>query len=140
MSAEENKAVVRRWHDEYWNKGNVDVVDELIDAKCVYHIASQPKDVREYWKQSYTTMRAAFSDAQLMNEDMIAEGDKVVTRWTMRATHTGEWMGMAPTGKQVELTGISIHRIAGGKIVEDWANADELGMMQQLGAVPSPGE
>ena len=74
------------------------------------------------------------------NEDMIAEGDRVVSRWTMRSTHKGEWMGIAPTGKQVMITGISIHRIAGGKIVEDWANADELGMMQQLGAVPPIGE
>jgi predicted ester cyclase len=140
MSLEENKAVVRRWHDEFQNKGNVDVIDELIDAKCVLHIDPQPTDVREHWKQGHATFRAAFSDAHLTNEDMIAEGDKVVTRWTWRVKHTGEWMGIAPTGKQVEITGISIHRIAGGKIVEDWASADELGMMQQLGAIPVPGE
>jgi predicted ester cyclase len=140
MSVEENKDVVRRWHDEFWNKGNVDVVDELIDAKCVRHVDPQPTDVREYWKQSHITFHAAFSDAHITNEDMIAEGDKVVTRWTWRLKHTGEWMGIAPTGKQVEVTGISIHRIAGGKIVEDWANADELGMMQQLGAIPPLGQ
>jgi steroid delta-isomerase-like uncharacterized protein len=140
MSVGENKEVVKRWHDELWNKGNVAVVDELIDANCVYHIDPQPTDVREYWRQGVATFRAAFSDAHITNEDMVAEGDKVVTRWTWRMKHTGEWMGIAATGKQLELKGISIHRIVDGKIVEDWAVGDELGMMRQLGVIPPLGE
>jgi predicted ester cyclase len=115
----------------------VDVVDELIDAKCVRHI-DPLADAREHWKQSYANR--ALSDLHITNEDMIAEGDKVVTRWTMRGKHTGEWMGIAPTGKQVEGIGISIHRIAGGKIVEDWAVGDTLSVMRQLGAIPPLGE
>ena len=73
-------------------------------------------------------------------EDLIAEGDKVVTRWRARGTHQGELMGIPPSGNPVEVTGITIHRIEGGKVVETWANYDALGMMQQVGAVPEPGQ
>jgi predicted ester cyclase len=88
-------------------------------------------------KQGLTRAQAAFSDISITVEDQIAEGDKVVSRWTIRGTHKGEYMGIAPTGKQVTITGISIYRIEKGKIVEDWANSDMLGMLQQLGAIPS---
>jgi steroid delta-isomerase-like uncharacterized protein len=82
-------------------------------------------------------MRAAFPDTRMTIEDEIAEGDKVVIRWTIRGTHKGEYMGIAPTGKEVTVTGISVYRIERGKIVEDWSNNDMLGMLQQLGAIPS---
>ncbi len=80
----------------------------------------------------------AFPDSQLPVEDQIAEGDKVVTRWTCRATHTGEFQGMPPTGKYTTMTGTTIFRIANGKLVEGWTNADMLGLLQQLGAIPAP--
>ena len=84
--------------------------------------------------------RSAFPDMQLTIEDQIAEGDKVVTRWTARGTHQGELMGIPPTGKQATVTGITVGRVANGKFVESWSNFDALGMMQQLGVVPVPGQ
>jgi steroid delta-isomerase-like uncharacterized protein len=84
--------------------------------------------------------RNAFPEIQMTVEDLIAEGDKVVTRWTARGTHQGELMGIPPSGNPVEVTGITIDRIEGGKVVETWANYDALGMMQQVGAVPEPGQ
>ncbi len=84
--------------------------------------------------------RSAFPDAQVTIDDIIAEGDRVVTRWTIRATHKGELMGIAATGKQVAFTGMAISRIEGRRIAEDWVISDALGLMQQLGAVPLPGE
>jgi steroid delta-isomerase-like uncharacterized protein len=80
----------------------------------------------------------AFPDLNVTVEDEIAEGEMVVTRWTIRGTHQGDLEGIAPPGQQIELEGITIHRIEGGKIVEEWERYDNLGMMQQLGAVPSP--
>jgi steroid delta-isomerase-like uncharacterized protein len=93
---------------------------------------------REGIKQFYATLRAAFPDIHFTIEDQIAEGDRVVTRWTARATHTGEYQGIPPTGKQFSLTGIDIDRIANGKVVECWPIADELGVLQQLGVIPAP--
>jgi len=82
---------------------------------------------------------AGLADRQSTVEDQIAEGDKVMTRWTYRGTHKGDLMGIAPTDKQVTVTGICIDRIVGGKIVEEWGEMDNLGMMQQLGVVPPMG-
>ncbi|GAH49735.1 unnamed protein product, partial [marine sediment metagenome] len=90
---------------------------------------------REGYKQeNVINLRACFADIHCTVEDMVAEDDKVAVRWTWRGTHTGEYMGIAPTGKQVTMTGISILRIVGGKIVEEWDESDNLGFMQQLSA------
>ena len=94
----------------------------------------------EGYKQAVSGIRVAFHDMERIVDDMIAEGGKVAVRWTGRSTHKGEWMGIAPTGKQVTTTGISIFRIEGGKIAEEWSEADVLGLMQQLRAVPPPGQ
>jgi predicted ester cyclase len=83
--------------------------------------------------------RTAFPDLQIPIEDVIAEGDRVVTRWTTRGTHQGELMGAAPTGNQLTVTGILIDRVSGGKIEEEWVDYDTLHLMQQIGAVPQPG-
>ena len=140
MSIEENKAIARRWMEEVWGKGSLAAVDELCAPDFVWHWA--PPGVasdREGYKQNVTMSFAPFADIRSTIEDMVAEGDKVVVRWTWRGTHKGEFMGIAPTGKQVTLTGISIIRIAGGKIVEEWGEMDMLGWMQQLGVVPPMG-
>jgi len=139
MSLEENDALARRSVEEIWGKGNLDTVDELYADDFVWHWA--PPGVtsnREGYKQFVTASFAAFSDVRCPVEDIIAEGDKVMVRWIWRATHKGEYMGIAPTGKQITMTGISILRIAAGKIAEEWGEMDMLGMMQQLGAVPPP--
>ena len=141
MSVEENKAIERRFFEEVVNKGNLAVIDELVAANFVDH--SAPPGVapdREGYKQFFTMAHSAFPDFHSTLEDMIAEGDMVVQRFTARGTHKGEWMGIAPTGKQFTMPGIGIHRITGGKIVEDWVSMDMLGMMQQLGVVPPPGQ
>ena len=84
--------------------------------------------------------RTAFPDLQITVEDQVAEGDKVVTRWTARGTHRGELLGVTPSGNRVEISGISIDRFSGSKFVESWSNYDALGTMQQIGAIPEPGE
>lgn len=135
--SEKNKAFARRWFEEVWNKGNLDVIGEFFGDNYVNHTAGSP-DARgvEPWRETVSTARAAFPDLRFTIDDQIAEGDKLMNRWTFRGTHQGEYMGVPPTGKQITVTGISINRFAGGKYVESWSVMDTLGMMQQLGALP----
>jgi len=137
---EKNKALARRDYQEVWNQGKLDAVDEIFAADYVSHWAGSP-DIHgtQSYKQSVTSYRTAFPDVQFTVEDQIAEGDKVVTRWTSTGTHKGELMGIPPTGVQVTLTGISISRLSDDKVVEDWVNWDMLGMLQQLGVIPPMG-
>ena len=138
--SEENKAIVRRNFEETWNKGNMAVADEIFTANYVGHDPAGP-ELRgpEGMKQQVGTYRTAFPNVQFSVEDQIAAGDMVATRWTARGTHQGDLMGIAPTGKQVTVTGITIERLANGKVEESWTNWDTMGMMQQLGVVPQPG-
>ncbi len=141
MSTEENKAIVRRYYEEVWNQGNLAAVDELYTPTFILN--GQTIDCDQQ-KQIIAGTRAAIPNSTLTCEDMIAEGDKVASRWMARGTHQGEWLtsigNIPPTGKQVTVTGISIHRIEDGRIVEDWFNLDELGLFQQLGAMPASGQ
>lgn len=134
---EENKAVARRWFEEGWNKHNLDKVDEFFTANFVSHSLGFGF---EEWKQFVSTALIAFPDIHFTVEDQIAEGDKVTTRWTYRATHQGEFMGIPATGKQVTVTGMNISRHENGKYVEDWGNWDGLGLLQQLGAISPPAQ
>ena len=141
MSAQENKALARRsW--EIVTETNLDTLDdglkEVYAEDVVLHEPDEDIVGIEGLKQFLSMIRAAFPDLRVTLEDAIAEGEKVVSRWTAQGTHQGELMGIAPTGSQVTFTGITIHRIEDGKIVEEWENWDALGMMQQIGAVPSP--
>ena len=140
MSTEEYKAIIRRLNERFWNKGNVEVLDEVFAPDFVDHNAppgSTPG--REGFKQFATMFRAAFSDISTTADDLITEGDKVAWRWTFRGAHKDTFMGVPATGKQITLTGISIDRFADGQIVERWTQADFPGLMQQLGVVPAPG-
>jgi steroid delta-isomerase-like uncharacterized protein len=141
VRGEDNKAMVRRYIEEGVNKGNLVVVDELIAADYVGHtpFASELKGP-EGVKQDITGSRTAFPDRTLTIEDMIAEGDTVVTRWSSRGTHRGTYRGIAPTGKQVSTVGVSIIRVANGKIQENWEYWDTLSILQQVGAVPPSGQ
>jgi len=137
VDTEANKAIVRRYLEEFWNKGNMDVADEIIDPEYIHYTAGVPDIISlEEAKQSIAEARTAFPDLQWTVDDIFAEGDKVVVRETFRGTHQGEFMGIPPTGKQVTMTGIGIGRVAGGKLVEAQGNYDMLGMMQQLGVIP----
>jgi steroid delta-isomerase-like uncharacterized protein len=140
--SEQNKTVVRRLVEELWNKGNLPVADELIAPTYAHHDASTPDFGRgpESEKKRVTLYRAAFSDLRLTVEDMIAEGETVVARWSCRGAHKGDLNGIAPTGKQFVISGVSIVRFTGGKMVEGWINWDALGLMQQLSVVPELGK
>jgi steroid delta-isomerase-like uncharacterized protein len=141
VSTEENKALVRRFVDEVQSQGNIDALDEICSPEFVNH--SAPPGVPpncEGVKQLTAMFRQAFPDSYFTIEDMMAEVDKVATRKTFHGTHKGEFMGIPPTGQQVSMGLIDIVRIADGRVVEHWAMADNLGMMQQLGIVPRPGD
>ncbi len=135
---QDNVAVMHRIYEEILNKGNMDLVDQLTAVDFISH--EIPPDYpagSEGFKQFWTDFRAAFPDLHFTIEETIAEGDKVVCRCTMRGTHRGEFMGIPATGKQVEVQGIDIAHFRGGKGVEHWASYDELGMMRQLGVIPT---
>lgn len=140
MSTEDNKALVRRFYEEIFNRGNMAVVDELCTANYLFHDPTGPVQGPEGFKQFATMYRTAFPDLHITIDDAIAEGDKVVARTTGRGTHKGELMGIPPTGKQIAVSGMTISRIVNGKAEETWANYDALGMLQQLGVVPAPGQ
>jgi steroid delta-isomerase-like uncharacterized protein len=138
--SEENKAITRRYFEEIWNHGNLNVIPELIAANHVHHDPANPgSSGPDGTKQLVSMYRAAFPDAHFTLEDQIVEENKVVTRWTARGTQQGELMGIGPTNKTITITGIDIHRIVNGKIEEHWSNWDTLGLLQQLGVVPPPG-
>jgi steroid delta-isomerase-like uncharacterized protein len=136
MSSEQNKKIVRRTFEEPW-QGNLDVVDELMSKDYIGHDPANPEPLRgpEGVKEFISTYRAAFPDARITVDSQLAEGDLVATRWTGRGTHQGDFMGVAPTGKSVTVSGLTISRLEQGKIVEGFQNWDNFGMMQQLGAV-----
>ena len=139
--SEQNKTIVRRLCEELWNKGNLPVADELIAPTYTHHDAATPDVGRgpDGEKKRVTLYRNAFSDLRLTVEDLIAEGETVMARWSCRGAHKGELNGIAPTGKQFAISGVTVCRIAGGKIVEGWVNWDALSLMQQLGVVPELG-
>lgn len=141
MSTEQNKTLVRRFTEEVTNQGKLDVAYELFVSDYVHHDPALPPELQQgldNYLQVVKMFRAAFPDLHGTIEDVIAEGDKVVARITYRGTQQGELMGIPPTGKPVTMTLIGINRIVEGKIAEGWVNFDALGMMQQLGAIPTP--
>ena len=142
MSTEQNKALFRRVMEEALNRGNISLVDELFAPDFVEHEELPPgiPAGREAVKQLSTMFRSAFPDFKVTIDDIIAEGDKVVVRSTWSGTHKGAFMGIPPTGKSVSFGVFDIARFAGGKVVEHWGQMDNMGMMQQLGAIPAPGE
>lgn len=140
MSVEENKDLIRRYVEEIWDKGNHDAIDTFFATDGIDHNA--PPGTPPGWdfmKQFHTMAHAAIPDLQLTVEELIAEGDKVVGRFTASGTQQGEFMGIPPTGKPFTIMEIRISRIVGGKIVEQWGLHDQMGLMQQLGAIPPMG-
>ena len=130
------KAIGRLWSEEIWNKGNLAAIDKLFAADFVGHYPGFPNPNKESYKQWAEYEFSVFSGISCTIEDMVAEGDRVVIRWTWRGTHDGgEYMGISPTGKHVTMSGTSILRIENGKIAEEWGNSDELGKLRQLGVV-----
>ena len=139
MSLEENKAIVRRFFEEVPNKGNLSAIDEFFTEDVVDHYPSSPEQApgSNGVKQALTMLREAFPDMKITVEDMIAEADKVAIRVTTNGTHQGPIRGIPATGKQIITTSFVIFRIEDTKIAERWALGDRLGMLQQLGIIPS---
>jgi steroid delta-isomerase-like uncharacterized protein len=137
---DESKTLSRRFIEGYV-RGDTHIVDELLAPDFVFHDPSSATGEvpAEDMKASIEWIHGAFPDARVTIEDQVAEGDKVVSRYTVSGTHQGEIMGAAPTGKLVTHTGHQTDRFEGGKIVESWTNWDALGLLQEIGAIPSPG-
>jgi steroid delta-isomerase-like uncharacterized protein len=140
MSTEENKAIVRRINDEVWSEGHLDVIGELIADNFVATVVGAPEQIRgpQGFREFVVMYRTAFPDLRITVDEQFAEGETVVTRWTATGTNEGELMGIPATGKQATTAGININRISDGKLVEGWGLFDQLGLLQQLGAVPVP--
>jgi predicted ester cyclase len=139
MSAEENKALVRRYVEEFVDRSNFDLSEEIFVPNFVRYDAGPDQVSRvEDLKHFFAMLHSGFPGFQSTIEDLLSEGDKVALRFTFRGIHQGEFMGIAPTGKEVTMSGIDILRIADGKLVEMWNQEDVLGMMRQLGAIPEP--
>jgi predicted ester cyclase len=140
MSAEENKAAFRRIPEEVINGGNLDLADELFARDYIEHVPippGMPTGV-EGFKAYFAMLRSAFPDLHYTVEAVLAEGDMTAGHLTARGTHSGSFMGIPATGRQVAWTETHIGRYEDGKLVEHWGNSDDLGMLQQLGAVPQP--
>jgi steroid delta-isomerase-like uncharacterized protein len=137
--AEQNKNLIRKVVSEVWNTGNFDVIDEFVTGDFIIHSPRPEEDLKgpEQVKQFYTHLHKAFPDINFIINDQIAEGDKVVTHYTVSATHKGEFKGIPATGNKVNFKGVDIDKISDGKFVECWSNLDELGLLQQLGVIPS---
>lgn len=137
--SQENKALMERWFEEVWNKGRAEAIREMVTEDLVVHGLSDAKGeaikgVKEF-DRFHSQFVNAFPNIQVEVEDLIAEGDKVAARCTVRAKHTGDALGVAPTNTDVDFTGIAIVRISGGKIVEAWNNFDFMKMNRQLGII-----
>jgi steroid delta-isomerase-like uncharacterized protein len=136
---DQNRTLVRRYYEVLWNEGKLELIDELFSSDYVNHDPMHPEvpPGPAGARQIVDLYRGAFPDSTFRIEDLISEDDRVVTRWSVTGTHTGALLGLAPTNKRVTVTGITLSRIANDKVAETWANWDNLGLMQQLGAVPA---
>ncbi len=138
MTNKDYKVIIRRFIKAF-ETNDQDTLKELVALDYMAHAPGAPGPVdRETLLQRINLFKATFSKLRVIIDDQIAEGDKVVTRFTWRGTHTGDFQGLSPTGKQVEISAISIERVKDGKIVERWFNQDDLGLMMQLGVFPPP--
>jgi steroid delta-isomerase-like uncharacterized protein len=141
MSTEENKAAVRCACEDVINSGDGSLVDATVAPTYMYHTPGMP-DIHGPggYKELVSVFRTAFPDLRITVEDLFAEGDKVAHRWRLVGTHQGDLMGIPPTGKKVDVTGMAISHMVGGKVEEEWGIFDQMGLMQQLGVVPTQGQ
>jgi steroid delta-isomerase-like uncharacterized protein len=136
MSVEENKAFVRHFVEEFWNRGNAAAADELMAVDATIFLPGRGQVNKESFKAFAVSLRSAFPDWYSTPEELIAEEDRVAERWTGRGIHQGEFQGISPTGRQVTVPGFVFYRVASGKIAEFRGLFDGLSMLQQLGAIP----
>jgi steroid delta-isomerase-like uncharacterized protein len=140
VSAEENKAVLRRWIEAY-NERDLEAEAAVLAPDYVAHVPAVPGPLEglEAWRQFSGSFAEAFPDIRLTVEDIFSEGDMVAARVAFHGTHRGEFQGIPPTGKEVAFSSIEVNRVRDGKVEEHWVELDLLGLMQQLGAIPEPG-
>jgi steroid delta-isomerase-like uncharacterized protein len=131
----DNKALIRRWFDEVWTRGNASAIDELLATHAVAHGLGDDLHGPEGFKPFHAAYRDAFPDVSIAIDDIVAEGDMVAVRWTASATHRGGGLGFAATGRRTRFHGMTFARVRDGQIVEGWNSFDQYGMLQQLGAV-----
>jgi steroid delta-isomerase-like uncharacterized protein len=141
MSTETNKALVRRWIEDGWNAGQLALIDELYTPNVVQHDPGSPVPVTSSaaLKGYVGAFLTAFPDLHFTIDDLMAETDKVLWRFTSQATHTGPLMNIPPTGKRAIVTGMVLFRVESDKIAEVWVNVDTLGMLQAIGVIPAMG-
>ena len=140
MSTEENTALVRRVFEEVFNRRHAGAIDELIAPNYINHDIPAPAPGIEGFKQIHALFLTAFPDIHITIEDELSEGDKVATRGYFTGTHLGEFQGIPPTGRRIRVPYIDLWRVENGKLVENWVQLDRLGMLQQLGVIPAPGQ
>jgi steroid delta-isomerase-like uncharacterized protein len=139
--SQENRAVLDRINEEAFRQGNTGVIDELVSPDFVEHNPMPGfEGNREGFKHMVAGLHQAFPDFDTQIQDQIADGDKVVERWTATGTQEGDFMGVPATHRRVDIEGMDISRIEDGKIVEHWTQMDAMAMMQQLGVIPEPQE
>ncbi|HYY89418.1 MAG TPA: ester cyclase [Chloroflexota bacterium] len=140
MSTEENKAVVGRWFQAF-NERDLAAEEAARSADFVAHVAGAPAPLNgAMWQSFIAAFFTGFPDFRLDLQDVLAEADRVAVRWTFRGTHAGEFQGIGPTGKTVSMSAVEVNRVADGKVAEHWVVFDQFGLLQQLGAIPVPGE
>jgi steroid delta-isomerase-like uncharacterized protein len=141
VSLEEDMAHIRRGYEEGWSQGDFAAIDEFLAPHAVLHAPIQPEPIygREGVKDLMIKLRTGLPDLQITIEDMVGEGDTLLVRYTARGTHLGDFMGIPPTGKQVVLSEIEVHRLADGKIQEMWLEFDAVSLLKQLGVLPEGG-
>jgi len=140
--SEKNKAVVCRWFEEVWNQGREATIDELFPAEGVAHgLGDSESDVHgpAEFKPFAANIRGSIPDVQIRVKDILSEGDRVAVRVTVEGTHSGQGLGVPPTGRRVSIQGIIILRLVDGQMVEAWNSYDQLGLLRQIGALPDPG-
>jgi predicted ester cyclase len=140
---DDNKQIVTRFVEELWNQRNLDVADAIFDSQCHTHqlrsgvpdtpVSRGPESIKKHVGE----WLSGFPDLQFTIEQILSDGDRVATQMVMDGTHTGEWIGILPTGKRVNIRMTAIHRIHNGKIIEDWVLVESLGVFQQFGVLPS---
>jgi steroid delta-isomerase-like uncharacterized protein len=139
MTAENNKAVMQRFV-EFINTASEKLAEELIAPDAIFHVPGRPEPMRgpAGYLAIIAMMRSGFPDIQWTLEELVAEGDKVAARFTMRGTHRGVFFGVPPTEKTILVQAMNLYRLSNGKIVEERGQPDLLGLLQQIGAVPTP--
>lgn len=144
MSAEDNRKLFQRYFDEMANGGDFDRLDEVFAPDYLHHDPANP-DPRpvvgpEGVREHLVSLTGGFPDLNFEVEDTVADDEQIIVRWTARLTHTGDYFGIPPTGKKCEITGMNTWQVRDGKAVEGWVNRDDIGLLQQLGVIPMPGE